>query len=65
MWDGEGLETVGSVSDSGEIVGVADVEKGTKMRGRSRPAAASTTMLRELAINGSDPVLGEGEGGCQ
>jgi hypothetical protein len=64
MWDGEGFETVVSVSDSG-VVGEADVEKGTKMRGRSRPAAASTTMLRELAINGSDPVLGEGEGGCQ
>jgi len=62
MLDGEGSETVGYVWESGEIVGVADVEKGMKMRGRSRPMAASTTMFRELGINGSGSVRGEGEG---
>jgi hypothetical protein len=65
MLDGEGLEAVVYVLESGEIVGVADVEKGVKMRprrGRSRPMAASTTMFRELDINRSDSVRGEGEG---
>jgi hypothetical protein len=61
MADGEGLETVGYVLESGEFVGVADVAKGMKMRGRSRPTAASTTIFRELDINGSGSVRGEGE----
>jgi hypothetical protein len=61
MADGEGLETVGYVLESGEVVGVADVAKGMKMRGRSRPTAASTTIFRELDINGSGSVRGEGE----
>jgi len=58
--DVEGLVTVGSVSDSGEIVGVADVENGVNTRCRSRPTAASTTMFRKLDIVKSVSVWCEG-----
>jgi hypothetical protein len=59
-----GVDAVGDLVNSWEMVGAANVNKGMRTMGSSRPAAARAMMFRrELGIVSSGFEVNEGGGG--